>query len=184
METDLAGLRERQRDIQREALEVDRELQPSRDEAAKGPCTCEHEELMHDLNTKMCRYEQKDENGFVVARCACRTPVFPPEAHASYLRLQEQLRLLEKHEFDPILVKQCLVSVEGCEFTTYEQLLSEAPEELFDAIAQGINERTNLTDEERKNFARPTTSTEKERGPNANGPAEPASASASISVTG
>lgn len=179
IERELKPIREKQRQLLEAYADYDKELQPFRDTARQGPCTCKHDDLEHNFIDRFCTARECAFCGTLIRTilprcptcdklvpirpCACRHPVFPAD-----LRVRAETALAESNsweelEIQPAYLRVMVEKIEG--FTldgereaTIEEFIDQAPEALRHEIYLAVDEAMRLTPEQIKNFGRPSTS--------------------------
>jgi len=135
-------------------------LQPELDEAKKlnreRPCSCQHDQADHDHDWFFCRRTD----------CDCRRIEFPSELSDKLndIFVREQAVIFDK--IYPEIVRWGVVKIVGLELMrddeplecTADNLITDGPEELVNEIAIKIESSLTLSEPERKNSERRTTS--------------------------
>lgn len=158
LERELSALRNKEREIEQDAADLDKLLQPFRDEAKTGPCTCEHEDLRHDFESKLCL-----EKG-----CRCRYPNFPPDLIRRFDEIIYRRQTLNFLESEPAYIRAMVVSLDGVSIdgkpASIDSLIESGDDALVAEIGAFVRKQLGLDPEERKNSSPPSTSREKADG--------------------
>ena len=147
-----ATLLENERILNREAEDVDEQVEPYRKAAQKLSCSCDHAPEDHNPATHACT--AKD--------CRCRWPEIPNELLHKTIDIIRRREAMMNLEYEPAFVRFGLESIAGLVIdgkdATAETLIELGPEDLVTEISGEIKRLMGLSSEETKNSELPTTS--------------------------